>query len=256
MLVDKNRLLYNQDQKRYLEKPHVIQFAIGNDDFGMIRRRGFHFVDKTGFIQELLARSGELVTLLTRPLRFGKTLNLSMLQHFFAESVQGEPTRPLFDGLKITQDKPCMVHQGKYPVIFLTLKGIKATNFQQALADCAGILRRLYQKHEYLLQGALLTSDDQERFRRMLQQTASQSEMQTALLDLCRLLYQHYGVKPWLLIDEYDTPLHSAYLEGYYEEMVPFMQSFLGSALKGNDFLERAVLTGILDRKSTRLNSS
>ena len=95
----------------------MIQFAIGNDDFGMIRRKGFHFVDKTGFIQELFARSGELVTLLTRPRRFGKTLNLSMLQHFLAESVRGEKTAPLFEGLKITQDPACMAHQGQYPVI-------------------------------------------------------------------------------------------------------------------------------------------
>ena len=224
----------------------MIQFAIGNDDFGMIRRKGFHFVDKTGFIQELLARRGELVTLLTRPRRFGKTLNLSMLQHFFAESVQGEPTRPLFDGLKITQDKPCMVHQGKYPVIFLTLKGIKATNFQQALADCAVMLRGLYKAHSYLQHSPALEPDDQRLFIRTLDKTTSQSEMQTALLDLCRLLHQHHGVNPWVLIDEYDTPIQTAYLKGYYEPMIAFMQAFLGNTLKTNPYLERAVLTGIL----------
>ena len=224
----------------------MIQFAIGNDDFGMIRRKGFHFVDKTGFIQELLARSGELVTLLTRPRRFGKTLNLSMLQHFFAESVRGEPTRALFDGLKITQDNTCMAHQGKYPVIFLSLKAVKTGSFEEARGSLSVLLRELYEHYRYLTETPSFTSSAREAFDRIVNLQATDAELHFSLLQLCRWLREYHGVNPWVLIDEYDTPIQTAYLKGYYEPMIAFMQAFLGNTLKTNPYLERAVLTGIL----------
>ena len=222
----------------------MIQFAIGNDDFGDIRRNNFVFVDKTGFIQEILARRGEKVTLITRPRRFGKTLNLSMLQHFFAESVHGEPTRPLFDGLKITQDNPCMAHQGKYPVIFLSLKAVKTGSFEEARGSLSVLLRELYKQYRYLIPS--LTVSDHAAFDRILNLQATDAELQFSLLQLCQLLHEYHGVNPWVLIDEYDTPIQTAYLKGYYEPMIAFMQAFLGNTLKTNPYLERAVLTGIL----------
>ncbi|OGT67026.1 MAG: hypothetical protein A3J38_05500 [Gammaproteobacteria bacterium RIFCSPHIGHO2_12_FULL_45_9] len=212
----------------------------------MIRRKGFHFVDKTGFIQELLARSGELVTLLTRPRRFGKTLNLSMLQHFFAESVHGEPTRPLFNGLKITQDNACMAHQGKYPVIFISLKAVKTGSFEEARGSLAVLLQELYENYQYLTETTSFTSSSKETFDRILNLQATDAELHFSLLRLCRWLRDYHGVNPWVLIDEYDTPIQTAYLKGYYEPMIAFMQAFLGNTLKTNPYLERAVLTGIL----------
>src|SRR3990167_6169220 len=224
----------------------MLQFAIGNDDFGEIRQKGFVFVDKSGLIQELLSRAGDKVTLITRPRRFGKTLNISMLHHFLAATVSGEPTHSLFEGLQITHDSSCMAHQGQYPVICFSLKGIKATSFESAVQDTGTCLRTLYKQYEYLLTSPTLSQDDHRLFYRIVNLEATHANINLSLQELSRWLHAYHGVKPWILIDEYDTPIQTAYLEGYYNDMIKLMQKFLGNALKTNAHFERAVLTGIV----------
>src|SRR3990167_4008575 len=220
-------------------------FAIGNDSFGEIRSQNFKFIDKSLFIKEIFDNPGIKVTLIARPRRFGKTLNLSMLHHFLSSNVFGIETAPLFEGLKITQYPDIMAHLGRYPVIFLTLKGIKATSFETARADFAGILQELYKMHDYFLQHPDFASTDKESFLRILNLTGSDTDLHMALIRLCRWLTEYHQVKPWVLLDEYDTPIQTAYLNGYYQEMVALMQPFLGNTLKTNPYVERAILTGI-----------
>ncbi|OGT66258.1 MAG: hypothetical protein A3J38_08835 [Gammaproteobacteria bacterium RIFCSPHIGHO2_12_FULL_45_9] len=220
-------------------------FAIGNDSFGEIRFKNFKFIDKSLFIKEIFDNSGIKVTLITRPRRFGKTLNLSMLHHFLSPNVFKIETAPLFEGLKITQYPEIMAHQGQYPVIFITLKGIKATSFETALADFAGIMRDLYKVHQYLRDSPQFAADDQIAFDRILQLQCQVGELHTAITQLCRWLAAYHLVNPWVLIDEYDTPIQTAYLNGYYPEMIALMQPVFGNTLKTNPYLERAILTGI-----------
>src|SRR3990167_5714724 len=220
-------------------------FAIGNDNFGRLRTENLKFIDKSLFIKELLENRGVTVSLLTRPRRFGKTLNLSMLYYFLSKQVGGLETKPLFEGLKITQYPELMAHQGRYPVIFMTLKGIKATSFDTALADFAGIMRDLYKVHAYLRADPKFTEDDQLFFDRSEERESDISDLHTAVAQLCRWLKEYHGVNPWVLIDEYDTPIQTAYLNGYYKDMVALLQPVFGNTFKTNSFLERAVLTGI-----------
>ena len=220
-------------------------FAIGNDNFGNIRSKNWKFIDKSLFIKEIFDRGAISVSLITRPRRFGKTLNLSMLHHFLSSKVFSIETAPLFEGLKITEYPDIMAHLGQYPVIFITLKGIKATSFETAQADFAGIMRDLYKVHQYLRDSPQFATDDQFAFDRIIQLQCPVGELHTALPQLCRWLAAHYQVKPWVLIDEYDTPIQTAYLNGYYEEMIGLMQPVFGNTLKTNPYLERAVLTGI-----------
>jgi len=220
-------------------------FAIGNDNFGEIRSQNLKLIDKSLFIKEIFDNLGIKISLIIRPRRFGKTLNVSMLHHFLAPQVVGVKTQPLFEGLKITKYPDIMVHQGQYPVIFLTLKGIKATSFDTALASFAGIMRDTYLAHAYLQEAPNWTSTDRILFTRIIERKGDIAELHTALAELCRWLRIHHGVNPWVLLDEYDTPMQAAYLNGYYPEMVALMQPVFGNTFKTNPYLERAVLTGI-----------
>src|SRR3990167_9255013 len=219
-------------------------FAIGNDNFGEIRTQNARFIDKSLFIKEIFDHFTTKVSLITRPRRFGKTLNLSMLHHFLSTEIVGLETRALFNDLKITEYPEIMAHQGKYPVIFLTLKGIKATSFDVALSDFSGIMRDTYKAHDYLRSGPQFTTADQLAFDRVIQLQCQVGELHTGLAQLCRWLRAYHGVNPWVLIDEYDTPIQAAYLNDYYREMVGLLQPVLGNTFKTNPYLERAVLTG------------
>lgn len=227
-----------------LKKRFVL--PIGYDDFGDIIERQYYFVDKSLLIRDILDDSSQCI-LITRPRRFGKTLNLSMLQHFFANEVCGLKTDKLFDGLKIMQaGEEYTQHKGKYPVIFVTFKGIADHSFANAYAAFAELMSDLYSEHAYLLSSSHLLPDQKKKFEEILQGTASETRVKKAIQSLTKYLYQHHGEDPWLLIDEYDTPIQFAYIHHYYEEMVSFMRNVLGAALKTNKYLNRAVLTGIL----------
>jgi len=223
-----------------------LQLPIGYDNFSKVIRQGFHFVDKSLLIRELLDDSAETAVIL-RPRRFGKTLMLSMIHHFLASEVSGQSTQGLFDGLKITQaGQKYLAHQGQYPVIALTLKGVKDQSFEKAYRNLCKLLTQLYHEHRYLLQSDQLTAAQKTTFEAVLTKKADQEDIEAGLQDLSCYLFQHTGVKPWILIDEYDAPIQSAYLHGYYESMISLMRNFFGNALKSNTYMHRAVVTGIL----------
>lgn len=224
-----------------------MRLPIGYDNFSDIIEKGLDFVDKSLFIKEVLDNVGDQVTVVTRPRRFGKTLNLSMLRYFLAAQVRGRPTRELFEGLKIAEAGAAYLqHQGKYPVIFLTFKGIKESDIHSAYDGICRLLSQLYREHQYLLSSDKLSEYDKEAFIAVLKDETEPAQINTALADLCYYLHQHYGVKAWILIDEYDTPLQASYLHGYYEEMIEILTELFTNALKTNEFLDRAFITGIL----------
>lgn len=224
-----------------------MQLPIGYDNFAAIIDKKLDFVDKTLFIRDVIDDITTTVTVITRPRRFGKTLNLSMLQYFFAAEAYGRQTKGLFDGLKITATgEPYMQHQGKYPVIFITLKDVRDHSFQHSLEKLSLLLANLYNEHAYLLQSPHLNEADQQFFTLIWKRTLDQSLLEQALHNLTQYLFKHYGVKVWLLIDEYDTPIQSAFLHGFYPEMISLIRALFGTALKTNPYLEKAVITGIL----------
>ncbi len=225
----------------------IIRLPLGHEDFKELIDKRFDFVDKSLFIQEILDDDVTKVSLILRPRRFGKTLNLSMLHHFLAAEVYGQSTQGLFNGLKISAlGDEYMRHQGRYPVIFITFKSVKDHHFDHSLRNMQFLMAEVYKEHQYVLSGSKLSDADKIFYNTVLNSQADSAMLQTAIKNLTSYLYQHHGVKPWVLIDEYDTPIQSAYLHGYYEEMISLMRGMLGTALKTNFYLERAVITGIL----------
>ena len=224
----------------------VPKLPMGCEDFRTLIDKKLLFVDKTLLIKELIDDEGTTVSLITRPRRFGKTLNLSMLHYFFAEKVLEEPTKGLFNGLKISQaGKQYMTHQGQYPVIFVSFKRIKSENFQEMINDLKRLMADIYHLYYFLLESPHLTDVQKEDFYAVLRRNINKADLKTALFKLTEYLYAHYQKEVILLIDEYDVPIQTGYLKNYYEEVIEMMQNLLGNCLKTNDYLERAVLTGI-----------
>jgi hypothetical protein len=225
----------------------TIKLPIGYDNFRDIIDRKLSFVDKSLFIKDFLDDDVTQVSLITRPRRFGKTLNLSMLHHFFTSQVRGLPTKELFTGLKIMQQGPeYLQHQGKYPVVALSFKDVKDGGFQSAYANLCNLLSRTYEEHLLLLDSHKLTSRQKINFEAVYNREADESQIKSSLLDLTDCLYQHYGKQAILLLDEYDTPIHSGYTHGYYDKIVEVIRHLFSAALKSNPYLYRAMLTGIL----------
>ncbi len=228
-----------------------MQPPIGISDFREIietrdaEGKPYLFVDKSLLIKDIVADLTK-VKLITRPRRFGKTLNMSMLHHFFAKNVINKPTAHLFQRLKIAEHAQCMKYQGQYPVIFLSFKDIKSTSFASAYNDFCNLLSHTYEQHVQVLTDTKLSDHQKDKYKSVLNRTAAETDIKNALKDLTFYLYQNYGIKPIVLIDEYDTPIQTAYIEKYYKEMITFMREFLGAGLKDNSYLENAVLTGIL----------
>ena len=202
------------------------------------------FVDKTLFIKAFID-AGDGISLITRPRRFGKTLALSMLQHFLAKEVSGKPTKGLFDGLKISEHPEIMAYQGQSPVIFLTLKGVRGETFDEMFARMQGVMQELFQSHRYLLDTAIV-KEYRVVFKRILDKKASQEEYESSLKFLSQLLCQHTGKQVMILLDEYDTPVHDAYRHGYYDKCKGLIAAMFHNAFKGNDALDKALITGIL----------
>ena len=224
-----------------------MKLPLGYDNFKDIIDKKLDFVDKTLWIKEILDDDATQVAVITRPRRFGKTLNLSMLHHFLAEEVNRQSTKGLFAGLKITSlGDEYQRHQGQYPVIFITFKDVKDHGFEYALRKMTGLMAEVYKEHRYLLTSSFLNEEDKLFYQAILREKADQLMLETALKKLIAYLYQHHSVKPWLLMDEYDTPIQSAYVHGYYEPMISLLRGMFGAALKTNPYLERAVITGIL----------
>ena len=218
----------------------TLKLPVGIENFEEIRKLGFYYIDKTRLIEQLLQGWGK-VTLFTRPRRFGKTLNMSMLKSFFEIGTD----KTLFDGLYISGNKAlCDEHMGKYPVIFLSLKGVEGLEFASAKRMLCTIIDREIGRHYYLKTSDALTDEDRTLFTKMLH--GQDDNIKDSIRMLSQLLYKHYGQKAVILIDEYDVPLDKAFQNGYYKEMVSLIRGLFGQALKTNEFLQFAVLTGCL----------
>ena len=214
---------------------------IGREDFKEIRENSFYYVDKTKYIEELLL-DGTQVKLFCRPRRFGKTLSMSTLRYFF-DIKNGEENRKLFDGLYIS-NSPMISEQGKYPVIFITMKGVSNSNFKEAFERIADKVSTLYRNYTFLLEK--LDEYEKEKFSSIVSENCNSIQLSSSLRFLTELLYKYYNQKVILLIDEYDSPILSAVEKGYYTEMKDFLRAFYGDALKTNEYLQMGVLTGII----------
>ena len=224
-----------------------IKLPVGIDDFEKIRKNGFYYVDKTNLIEQLFSNWGE-VNLFTRPRRFGKTLNMSMLKSFF--EIGADPS--LFEGLYISRNRQlCEEHMGKYPVIFLSLKNVEGLTFEAAKYQMMELIGKEATRFSYLSQSDRLDAADKSAYLSLVKRNEGRYAMDEDLLygslqTLSELLYKHYGKKTVILIDEYDVPLDKAFQHGYYRKMVALIRVMFGKALKTNDALEFAVLTGCL----------
>ena len=224
-----------------------LKLPVGIDNFEKIRQNGFYYVDKTSLIEQLFSNWGE-VNLFTRPRRFGKTLNMSMLKYFFEIGTD----RSLFDGLHIcANEKICSEHMGKYPVIFLSLKNAEGLNFDTAKYQMVELIAREAERFPFLAKDTNLSDRDREKYRVLTAFADGHYQMSDDVLygslqTLSELLYKHFNQKTVILIDEYDVPLDKAFQHGYYREMVALIRAMFGRALKTNEALAFAVLTGCL----------
>ena len=214
---------------------------IGIESFKELIDGEYYYVDKTLFIKDVCK---EKVALYTRPRRFGKTLNMNMLYYFF--SLKQKENAYLFDGLHITKDAEILRYQNQYPVIFITLKDMKQVSFENQKAMFAILIQEIVRNNKELLDSEEVSTFDKEQLVAYSRRTQSDVDLQNALKFLCVCLKQHYHKNVILLIDEYDVPLQSAYLNGYYDEMADFLSGIFSAALKTNDALEKGILTGCL----------
>ena len=225
----------------------TLKLPVGIENFEEIRKLGFYYIDKTRLIEQLLQGWGK-VTLFTRPRRFGKTLNMSMLKSFFEIGTD----KTLFDGLYISGNKElCDEHMGKYPVIFLSFKGVEGLTYDEAFDAFVRVIGKEISRVSFLADSDKLTMLEREQYKGLTiiedgSFVFSKDKLISSLQLLSQLLYKHYGQKVVILIDEYDVPLDKAFQNGYYKEMVSLIRGLFGQALKTNEFLQFAVLTGCL----------
>ena len=226
------------------------KLPVGIENFEEFSREDFYYVDKTLFIAELLQNWGK-VNLFTRPRRFGKTLNMSMLKYFFEIGTD----KSLFDGLKIAENKElCTEYQGQFPVIFISLKSVDGLTFESAVAALRTLIGNEASRFQFLRDSDKLSDEEKALYRQLIQTGTAQGgiyamtdeALAASLKTLSQLLAKHYGRQVVLLIDEYDVPLDKAFQAGYYDEMVSLIRNLFGNALKTNDSLQFAVLTGCL----------
>ena len=226
---------------------NTLKLPVGIENFEEIRKLGFYYIDKTRLIEQLLQGWGK-VTLFTRPRRFGKTLNMSMLKSFFEIGTD----KTLFDGLYISGNKElCDEHMGKYPVIFLSFKGVEGLTYDEAFDALVRVIGKEISRVSFLADSDKLTMLEREQYKGLTiiedgSFVFSKDKLISSLQLLSQLLYKHYGQKVVILIDEYDVPLDKAFQNGYYKEMVSLIRGLFGQALKTNEFLQFAVLTGCL----------
>ncbi|MBQ3546095.1 MAG: AAA family ATPase [Lachnospiraceae bacterium] len=216
--------------------------AIGIQDFGDLIKKNLFYIDKTMFIKEWW-ESGDNTTLITRPRRFGKTLNMSMVEQFF--SIDYADKGDIFEGLSIWEDDKYRRLQGTYPVISLTFARVKETTSENAKEQIRNIIKRVYKEYIFLKDSDVLTEDDKDYFDSILSDNVSEVAVTISLNQLSDFLYRYYGKKVIILLDEYDTPMQEAYVNGYWQELVAFTRSLFNSTFKTNPYMERALMTGI-----------
>lgn len=224
-----------------------MSFPVGISDFKELIEGDYLFADKSLLIKDII-EEGANVILITRPRRFGKTLNLSMLYYFLAKN-HGDG-KNLFEGLNISKDEEfCKKHQQQYPAIFISFKNVKESNYYKAYNRITELIRQLYESHKYLLEGDILSESEKALFMDLLYEKANEAKVKGALQQLAIYIGRKFNQSPIILIDEYDTPIQEAYLRNYYQEMIDLMRGILGDALKDNKpnerILTKAILTGI-----------
>ena len=217
------------------------QLSIGIQGFDKLRTEDYYYIDKSDFISEWW-ENGDDVTLITRPRRFGKTLNMDMVRCFFSNHYKDRGD--LFEGLSIWKDEKYRKLQGAYPVIFLSFAGIKETTLSGAKFQIKTLISRLYQENHYLTDSDLLSNTEKKSFENITPYMED-SETTFALNTLCMYLTRYYNQKVIILLDEYDTPMQEAYMGGYWDEFTSFIRSLFNSTFKTNPYLERAIMTGI-----------
>ena len=226
---------------------NTMKLPVGIDDFRKLRESDFYYVDKTRLIEQILQSWSE-VTLFTRPRRFGKTLNMSMLKSFFEIGTD----KSLFDGLYISGNKElCEEYMGKYPVVFLSLKSVEGTSFDEARYRIIELISREAERFKFLKDSEGLSENDKNRYNAIISVNDGKYAMDEKLLIsslqvLSQLLFTHFGRKAIIIVDEYDVPLDKAFQNGFYREMVSLIRGLFGMALKTNDSLQFAVLTGCM----------
>ena len=224
--------------------------AIGKQSFEDIRKKDCFYIDKTDFIKDWW-ESADDVTLITRPRRFGKTLNMDMLKCFFSNQYEGR--KELFEGLDIWKDEKYRKLQGTYPVIFLSFADIKADNFKDTKNDLVSVINDAYKQHSYLLKSDKLTEAEKNMYEQLdnyannadINKKISNEIVCRAIKTLAGMLYKYYGRKVIIILDEYDTPMQEAYMNGYWDELVALTRSLFNSTFKTNPYLERGIMTGI-----------
>ena len=216
--------------------------GIGIQSFDKIRENNYFYIDKTSFIKEWW-ENGDDVTLITRPRRFGKTLNMSMVEEFF--SIEYAVRGDLFEGLSIWEEEKYRKLQGTYPVISLSFARVKETNYTDTRERICQIIRNLYIKYSFLKDSEVLDDADKSYFERILADNISNVYLTAAIYQISGYLYRYYGKKVIILLDEYDTPMQEAYVDGFWTELVGLTRSMFNSAFKTNPWLERAIMTGI-----------
>ena len=217
------------------------KIAIGKQSFEDIRKKDCFYIDKTNFIKDWW-ESADDVTLITRPRRFGKTLNMDMLKCFFSNQYEGR--KELFEGLDIWKDEEYRKLQGTYPVIFLSFADIKGNTFEMARQQICIKILDLYEENEYLLEGDIL-GESEKAFYKSVSMDMSDAIISTSLNKLCVFMYKYYGKKVIIILDEYDTPMQEAYMNGYWDELVALTRSLFNSTFKTNPYLERGIMTEI-----------
>ena len=221
---------------------HKKMLPLGIENFEKMIQEDYYYIDKTGLIIELLKNQSE-VTLFTRPRRFGKSLNMSMLKNFF--SIHSD--KKLFDGLKVTKEEVlCEKYMQKFPVILISLKGIESLTYEGAFGMAVQVMNQAASEVDYLIESKNLTKEDKEAFKKLLSGDIKETEFMGSLHKLSYLLAKHHKSKTVILIDEYDVPLAKAFTYGYYDHMVNLIRGFLGNALKTNEYLQFAVLSGCM----------
>ena len=216
--------------------------GIGTSDFKKMRVNDYYYIDKTMYIKDIIDNKSEVI-LVTRPRRFGKTLNMSMLKYYF--DCRAKDSQELFKGLKImSQEEKYTSKLGAYPVIYLTLKDAGLMNYEMMVMQLKTIMMELFYEHRNLLEGEM-AEGERNIFNKILSANITDIELINVLKMLSKIMYQYYNKPVILLIDEYDVPLQSAYVEGYYEEAIKFFKIFYGMTFKDNPYLEKTVLTGV-----------
>ena len=217
--------------------------GIGISDFKMLRVRNNYFIDKSLYIKDIIDNQSGVV-LITRPRRFGKTLNMSMLRYYFDCTLKD--TKELFEGLKIMeQEEKYTSKQGYYPCIYITLKDVTESNYNDMLLSMKTAILEMYQEHRYLLESDKIYPEEKEKIKEILFCRENEIELKSSMRELSKYLNRHYGKPVILLVDEYDVPLQNAYVEGFYDEAVKFFKTFYGVTFKDNPYLEKTVITGV-----------